>query len=123
MLGSWLVGVHQSPGHVLCLYTYCCSADLQAKGDSSASLKQRYSRVSGGGLLDSTGRRPWASGRAGEEAGGGGEAPPALRARVLPGSEQFDPQLYLGTIHAVGLFASGGWWGCALLSCSMGMLL
>jgi exocyst complex component 2 len=32
--------------------------------------------------------------------GGGGEAPPALRARVLPGSEQFDPQLYLGNIHA-----------------------
>ena len=41
--------------------------------------------------------------------GGGGEAPPALRARVLPGSEQFDPQLYLGSIHAVGVSGMGGW--------------
>ncbi len=58
-------------------------------------------------MLDGMGRRPWAAGRVGEEGGGGSEAPPALRARVLPGSQQFDPQQYLGTIHAVGW---AFWW-------------
>lgn len=91
-------------------HSQCLTAGLQAKGDSSgAAYKQRYSRASGSGLLDGAGRRPWATGRTGEEVGGGGEAPPALRARVLPGSEQFDPQLYLGSIHAVGVSGMGGW--------------
>lgn len=67
-------------------------------GQGGASYKPRY--TSRGSVFDLPGRRPGAgAGRGGDDAG---EAPPGLRAKVLPGSEQFDAGLYLGTIHAVG---------------------
>ncbi|KAL4452618.1 hypothetical protein ABPG75_008280 [Micractinium tetrahymenae] len=68
-------------------------------GPGGASYKPRY--TSRGSVFDPSGRRPGAgTGRGGDDAGGSGEAPPALRAKVLPGGEQFDAGLYLGTIHA-----------------------
>lgn len=83
-------------------------------GLNGTGSKPRYSgRIS---LLDTSGRRQALAGRGrGDDAASTqGEAPAALRAKVLPGSEQFDAALYLGTLHAVsgrvaGWPAGGGW--------------
>jgi hypothetical protein len=77
---------------------------VQSRDGGGAASKQRYSaRVSA--LEAILARRPGGA-LAGRPGGGGdaagqAEAPPALRSKVLPGSEQFDANLYLGTIHAV----------------------
>ena len=93
-----------------------CQVREDGSAGSGPAAKQRYaSRASALDALGA-GRRPGGalasrgSQRGGAEEGGAPEAPPALRARCLPGSEQFDPELYLATLHAVGacgLMASG----------------
>ncbi|EFN53933.1 hypothetical protein CHLNCDRAFT_136162 [Chlorella variabilis] len=73
---------------------------LVRDGGPGARQPPRYSAATAAGLLDAA-RRGALAGR-GRGAGAGGElaeAPPALRARVLPGGENFDAELYLGTIH------------------------
>ena len=74
---------------------------LQSR-DVGAGSKQRYAtRASIGDPARRLTLGAGARGRAGDGGSAQGEAPASLRSKVLPGSEQFDAELYLGTIHAV----------------------
>lgn len=81
-----------------------CCRRLQVREGEVARPPPRYSAAAAG-LMDAS-RRAQLAGR-GRGGGGGddaaGEAPAALRAKVLPGSEAFDPIAYLATIHSVRL--------------------
>jgi hypothetical protein len=84
------------------LLTPACGRRMQVREGAAARQPPRYSAAAAG-LLDAA-RRTQLAGRGRGSAVGeavAGEAPPALRAKVLPGSEAFDPDAYLATIHAV----------------------
>lgn len=61
----------------------------------------RYSAAATAGLLDAARRSQLAAAGRGGAVAGLAEAPAAVRAKVLPGSETFDADLYLGTVHSV----------------------
>ena len=93
---------------------------MQNRADPAAASGGAKGGRGAGKLAGRAGRRGELAPEAGEPSGLGEAGASLIRNKVLPASEQFDPELYLRVIHAVRLGAreggrgqecgqSGGW--------------